>query len=88
MSTLKPWTQVVIPHSDIRSGRFDEAVFAADLSDVVANRGPLEYRDAAMFFRKTYPAKGLVQLLASVMKRLSGQGDGEAVIQIQTPFGG
>ncbi|MCS7198706.1 MAG: hypothetical protein NZ930_08600, partial [Candidatus Bipolaricaulota bacterium] len=41
-----------------------------------------------MFFRKTYPAKGLVQLLASVMKRLSGQGDGEAVIQIQTPFGG
>ncbi|MDW8138595.1 MAG: DUF499 domain-containing protein [Bacteroidota bacterium] len=84
---MKPWIQVVTPHSDIRSGRLDEAVFAADLSDVVADRGPLEYRDPVTFFRKTYPTQGLVHLLSSVLGRLAGRG-GEAVIQIQTPFGG
>jgi hypothetical protein len=67
---------------------FDESVFAADLADVVADRGPLEYRDAETFFRKTYPTRGLVELLSTVLARLSGRGMGEAVIQIQTPFGG
>lgn len=85
---MKPWYQVIVPHRDIREGKFDESVFAADLSDVVADRGPLEYRDAATFFRKTYPTQGLVNLLRTVALRLSGQGKGEGVIQIQTPFGG
>lgn len=85
---MKPWYEVVVPHPDIRAGKFDESVFAADLADVVADRGPLEYRDAETFFRKTYPTRGLVKLLSTVLARLSGQGTGEAVIQIQTPFGG
>ncbi len=85
---MKPWHQVILPHEDIRKGRFDEAVFAADLSDVLADRGPLEYRDPVTFFRKTYPTRGLVDLLARMLSRLGGMGDGEAVIQIQTPFGG
>ncbi len=85
---MKPWHEVVVPHQDIRKGKFDESVFAADLSDVVADRGPLEYRSASTFFRKTYPTHGLVTLLSAVLSRLSGEGKGEAVIQIQTPFGG
>ena len=85
---MKPWYEVVVPHVDIRKGTFDESVFAADLSDVIADRGPLEYRDAATFFRKTYPTQGLVNLLSAVVSRLAGQGHGEAIIQIQTPFGG
>ena len=85
---LRPWHQVVVPHRDIREGRLDESIFAADLSDVVSDRGPLEYRDAATFFRRTYPTQGLVNLMAAVLSRLAGQGRGEAVIQIQTPFGG
>ncbi|MCS7239604.1 MAG: DUF499 domain-containing protein [Thermoguttaceae bacterium] len=85
---MKPWTHVVTPHSDIRAGRLDEAVFAADLSDVVADRGPLEYSDPWTFFRRTYPARGLTNLLGAVLARLAGLGKGEAVIQIQTPFGG
>jgi hypothetical protein len=84
----KPWRQVVTPHRDIREGRFDESVFAADLSDVAADRGPLEYRDPETFFKKTYPTQGITNLLSTVVSRLSGQGRGEAVIQIQTPFGG
>jgi predicted AAA+ superfamily ATPase len=85
---MRPWHEVATPHRDIHEGRFDESVFAADLADAVAGRGPLEYRDAETFFRKTYPTQGLVNLLAAVQSRLSGQGRGEAVIQIQTPFGG
>lgn len=85
---VKPWRNVAVPHRDIREGRFDESVFAASLSDVVRGRGPLEYQDAATFFRKTYPTQGLVRLLSAVVGRLAGAGHGEAVIQIQTPFGG
>lgn len=87
MSELKAWTSVVVPHKDIQEGRLDEAVFAADLSDVVAQRGPVEYRDARTFFRRTYPTRGLVRLLSTVLRRLAGKG-GEGVIQIRTPFGG
>ncbi len=85
---MNPWHKVVAPHPDIRAGKFDESVFAADLSDVLADRGPLEYRDAETFFRKTYPTQGLLNLLSAILSRLSGRGKGEAVIQIQTPFGG
>ncbi len=85
---MKPWREVIVPHRDIREGRFDESVFAADLSDVVADRGPVEYLDAETFFRKTYPTQGIVNLLASIVSRLSGKGKGQPVIQIQTPFGG
>ncbi len=85
---MKPWYHTITPHRDIREGKFDESVFAADLSDVMAGRASVEYRDPVTFFRKTYPTHGLRNLLAAVLKRLSGSGHGESVIQIQTPFGG
>ncbi len=85
---LKAWREVAVPHRDIREGNFDESTFAADLADVRADRGPLEYRDPATFFRKTYPTKGMVRLLGAVLRRLAGLQGGEPVIQIQTPFGG
>ena len=85
---MKAWLDVIVPHADIRKGGFDEAVFAADLSDVVAQRGPLEYCDATTFFRKTYPTAGLQRLMLAVLGRLTGTYPGEGVIQIQTPFGG
>ena len=86
---LPSWRQLITPHRDIREGRFDESVFAADLSDVVAgDRGPLEYRDPRLFFQRTYPTQGLLNLACSVLGRLAGTGKGAPVIQIQTPFGG
>ena len=85
---VKPWHQVAIPHRDIREGKFDESVFAADLSEVVSGRAPVEYTDAATFFRKTHPTQGLLRLLSNVVSRLSPEGKGDAIIQIQTPFGG
>ena len=85
---LPSWREVAVPHEDIRRGGFDESTFAADLADVLADRGPLEYRDPQTFFRKTYPTEGMVKLLAAVLRRLAGERGGEPVIQIQTPFGG
>ncbi|MGH7799467.1 MAG: ATP-binding protein [Thermodesulfobacteriota bacterium] len=84
---LQSWWQVTTPHKDIREGKMSEAIFAADLGDVVYGKAPLEYKDASTFFQKTYLTQGLKNLLENVLSRLSG-GKGDPVIQLQTPFGG
>ncbi|MFQ6003770.1 MAG: DUF499 domain-containing protein, partial [Candidatus Zixiibacteriota bacterium] len=85
--TLPSWWQVATPHKDILAGKLSEAIFAADLGDVVYGKAPLEYQDANIFFQKTYLTQGLKDLLANVLSRL-GDGKGDPVIQLQTPFGG
>lgn len=88
MSALKPWRQVVTPHADIRQGKFDPSTFADDLGEVLAGRGAVDYRDASAFLGKIYLTGGLSRLLIDVMQRLAGTGKSEAVIQLQTAFGG
>ena len=77
-----------MPHGDIRNAKFDASVFAADLGEVLAGRGAVDYRDAATFFAKTHLTNGISRLLIEVMQRLSGTGKADPVIQLQTPFGG
>lgn len=84
---MRPFHTIAIPHEDILKGRLTMDVFAADLWEVHRRRGPEEYRDADLFFRKTYITEGLKNLFSVVEKRLKGEG-GDPVIQIQTPFGG
>jgi hypothetical protein len=86
--SLKPWWQVAVPHKDIREGRLEEAIFAANLGDVFQNKGPIDYRDPEIFFRRTHLTSGLTNLVGAVLSKLSGKGKGDTVIQIQTPFGG
>ena len=88
MSTLKAWRQVTNPHADIRLGKFDASVFAADLGEVLAGRGAVDYREAGTFYSKTYLTDGISRLLIEVMQRLAGTGKTDPVIQLQTPFGG
>lgn len=85
--SLPAWWQVVTPHKDIREKSFSEAVFAADLGDVMSGTAPEEYRDPRLFFEKTYMTVGLKNLVRNVLSRLS-TGQGDPVIQLQTPFGG
>jgi hypothetical protein len=85
--TLPAWWQVVTPHKDIREKSFSEAVFAADLGDVLSGTAPEEYRDPRLFFAKTYLTAGLKNLARNVIERLTS-GRGDPVIQLQTPFGG
>jgi len=86
-AALKPWRDVVTPHRDVASGRYQQAEFAADLWQVHIGEGTDEYRDPAEFFRRTYLTDSLKRLLAGAVRRLAGEG-GDPVLQLQTNFGG
>ena len=84
---LKPWREVVTPHRDVASGRYQQAEFAADLWQVHLGEGTDEYRDPVEFFRRTFLTESLQQLLTNAIRRLEGTG-GDPVVQLQTNFGG
>ena len=85
--TLKPWREVVTPHKDVATGRYQQAEFAADLWQVHLGEGTDEYRDPVEFFRRTYLTESLKRMLVGAVQRLSGKG-GDPVVQLQTNFGG
>jgi len=84
---LRPWREIVTPHPDVASGRYQQAEFAADLWRVHSGEGSDEYRVPHDFFQRTYLTNGLKQLLVNALQRLSGTG-GDPVIDLQTNFGG
>jgi predicted AAA+ superfamily ATPase len=84
---LKPWREVVSPHKDVASGKYQQAEFAADLWQVHLGEGSDEYKNPAEFFRRTYLTDSLKQLLICGVQRLAGVG-GDPVMQLQTNFGG
>jgi len=84
---LKPWREVVTPHPDVASGRYQQAEFAADLWQVYKGLGSEEYRNPVEFFRRTYLTVGLKDLLARSLLRMAGKG-GDPVVELQTNFGG
>ena len=84
---LKSWREVVTPHDDVATGRFQQAEFAADLWQVFLGEGTAEYREPVEFFRRTYPTESLRLLLTGAVRRLAGTG-GDPVVQLQTNFGG
>ena len=85
--SLKPWREVVTPHRDVASGRYQQAEFAADLWQVHLGEGTDEYRDPVEFFRRTYLTESLKAMLVGAVRRLAGRG-GDPVVQLQTNFGG
>ncbi len=85
--TLKPWREVVTPHADVASGRYQQAEFAADLWQVHLGEGSDEYRNPREFFRRTFLTESLKGLLVGGVRRISGTG-GDPVVQLQTNFGG
>ena len=86
-SSLKPWREVVMPHEDVASGRYQQAEFAADLWQVHLGEGTDEYRDPVEFFRRTYLTESLKEMLVGAVRRLTVCG-GDPVVQLQTNFGG
>lgn len=84
---LKPWREVIIPHEDVRSGKFQAAEFAADLSQVYKGEAGPEYGDPQAFFGRTFVTAGLRDLLTNALTRL-GHGEGDPVVELQTNFGG
>jgi predicted AAA+ superfamily ATPase len=84
---LKPWREVVMPHDDVASGRYQQAEFAADLWQVHLGEGTDEYRNPVEFFRRTYLTESLKEMLIGAVRRLT-VGGGDPVVQLQTNFGG
>src|SRR2546426_9156974 len=84
---LKPWREVVTPHKDVASGRYQQAEFAADLWQVHLGEGTDEYRKPVEFFRRTYLTESLKRMLVGAVQRLTS-GGGDPVVQLQTNFGG
>jgi predicted AAA+ superfamily ATPase len=84
---LQPWRELVTPHPDVASGRYQQAEFAADLWQVYLNEGSDEYKDPVEFFNRTFLTDGLFQLLAGALRRLNGLGS-NPVVELQTNFGG
>jgi len=87
LAGLKPWREVVTPHPDVASGRYQLAEFAADLWEVYQGRGSEEYRDPQEFYRRTFLTIGLKDLLVRAVRRLAGDGS-DPVVELQTNFGG
>lgn len=90
---LPPWREVLAPHPDVASGRYNTAEFAADLYAVAITGDTTgsdagEYADPVEFFRRTYLTDGLRELLRRAVDRLSGDRNAQPVINLQTTFGG
>ena len=85
---LRPWTDVVRPHEDIRSGDLALGTYAANLAQVAMTQeaAPV-YGDADAFFAATYFTPTMCKLLADVFGALADQ-RGDRVVQLKTPFGG
>ena len=84
---LTPWREIVTPHPDVATGRYNQAEFAANLAEVTAGEADPEYQDPAVFFARTYLTEGMRRLLVTAVKQLSGNG-GEPIVQLKTAFGG
>ena len=85
---LTPWHEVVSLRDDLKSGALSLAVFAADLYDVVLQRGQQKvYEDPASFFALTFPTLNLRDLVRDVAQRLAGQSD-KAYRSLSVTYGG
>jgi predicted AAA+ superfamily ATPase len=84
---LRPWRELITPHPDVASGRYQQAEFAADLHQVWRDEALPEYGDPAEFFRRTFLTDGLRALLLNAVRRWRREG-GDPVVELQTNFGG
>ena len=87
-TSLKPWHEVVEVREDLRTGELSLAAFAADLHDVVMQKGhrPV-YENPAEFFALTYPTYSLRMLVGDVCMRLAGRTD-KAYRRLSVDYGG
>jgi uncharacterized protein DUF499 len=88
-TTLPRWTEVAMPHDDVRDEQAVKAEYAVnigkiDRADASVSRS---YADPRAFFEATYLTDDLRRLLTDTMAALSGK-KLDRVLQLRTPFGG
>jgi hypothetical protein len=73
----------------VLAGTVRDDEFMADLSRVVNGTAPADYLDPKAFFAKSYPTRGMKELLKAVCLRLSGKGgEVSSIIRLGTQYGG
>jgi len=78
------------PRSEVLSGDLKDAIFAADFGDVISGHhgAPDVYRDAALFFRNTHPARDLTRIVREVFGALAKRSEPGLALRLSTGFGG
>lgn len=76
------------PRKEVLKGDLDDAIFAADFGDLIAEKAPKVYGDAKIFFQNTHPAKQLCKVIEAVFGRLANTKEIGATIRLSTGFGG
>jgi hypothetical protein len=77
------------PRADVLGGTIRDDEFMADLSRVVNGTATPDYLDAGLFFAKSYPTRGMRELLKAACLRLSGKGgEVSSIIRLGTQYGG
>lgn len=84
---MKPWYEIVEPFKTIRSGQIEETEFTSDLNEIIGGKASQYYQDPIQFFKITYMTRGLLRLFHTVQSKVT-LGKGNAIIKLQTPFGG
>lgn len=84
----KPWHEVVALRDDLKTGELSLAMFAADLYEVIMQRGKQPvYERPESFFALTFPTHNLRNLVRDVALRLANRND-RAVRQLELTYGG
>jgi hypothetical protein len=84
----KPWHEVVKLRKDLESGELSLQMFAADLYEVLMQRGKQPvYEKPESFFGLTFPTHNLRNLVRDVALRLANKND-KAVRQLELTYGG
>ena len=83
-----PWHEVVALRNDLKTGELSLQMFAADLYEVLMQRGkqPI-YELPENFFALTFPTHNLRNLVRDVAARLANRND-KAVRQLELTYGG
>ena len=76
------------PRREVLAGELPDAIFAADLWDVISGKAHADYRDPSRFFTGTHPTENLKLLVKEVTERLAGVSGGTPVFRLETGFGG
>ncbi len=84
----KPWHEVVKLRDDLKTGELSLTMFAADLYEVLMQRGKQPvYEKPESFFSLTFPTHNLRNLVRDVALRLANKND-KAVRQLELTYGG
>ena len=76
------------PRREVLAGELPDAIFAADLWEVVGGSAHPDYQDPVRFFAGTHPTENLKLLVKDVAERLAGAEGGTPIFRLETGFGG